>query len=107
MVGATELDRIKFRTLHQFPAKTMSSRRRGHGKRSDVSPSRPDVSEQTGFNVASRGFNMKILETERPSDKLVLIKKVVVAVDLTKHSEATAHYAAGSSRVERVAKQES
>src|SRR5260370_34975730 len=37
---------------------------------------------------------MNILETERSSDKLVSIKKVVVAVDLTKHSEATAHYAA-------------
>ena len=36
----------------------------------------------------------KILETEISSDELVLIKKVVVAVDLTKHSEATAHYAA-------------
>jgi hypothetical protein len=35
-VGAAEFDRIKFRTLHQFPAKAMSSRRRGHGKRSDV-----------------------------------------------------------------------
>ena len=37
---------------------------------------------------------MKILEAKRSSDKLVSIKKVVVAVDLTKHSEATAHYAA-------------
>jgi nucleotide-binding universal stress UspA family protein len=50
------------------------------------------------FNVASRGFNMNILETERSSDKLVSIKKVVVAVDLTKHSEATAHYAAQIAR---------
>ena len=37
---------------------------------------------------------MKILEAERLSGKLVSTKKVVVAVDLTKHSEATAHYAA-------------
>jgi nucleotide-binding universal stress UspA family protein len=37
---------------------------------------------------------MKILETERFADKLVSIKRVVVAVDLTKNSEATAHYAA-------------
>lgn len=37
---------------------------------------------------------MKILKTERSSDKLVSIKKVVVAVDLSKHSEATANYAA-------------
>jgi hypothetical protein len=35
-VGAAALDRIKFRTLHQFPAKAMPSRGRGHGKRSDV-----------------------------------------------------------------------
>jgi nucleotide-binding universal stress UspA family protein len=37
---------------------------------------------------------MKILKTERSADKLVSIKKVVVAIDLTRHSEATAHYAA-------------
>jgi hypothetical protein len=35
-IGAASLDRIKFRTLHQFPPKAMPSRRRGHGKRSDV-----------------------------------------------------------------------
>jgi universal stress protein family protein len=48
------------------------------------------------FNTTSRGFNinMKILETERSSTKLVSIKKVIVAIDLTKHSEATTHYAA-------------
>ena len=37
---------------------------------------------------------MKMLEAERLSGKLVSTKKVVVAVDLTKHSDATAHYAA-------------
>jgi len=37
---------------------------------------------------------MKILETEKSADKLVSIKKVVVVVDLTRHPEATAHYAA-------------
>jgi nucleotide-binding universal stress UspA family protein len=37
---------------------------------------------------------MKVLETEKSSHKLVPIKKVLVAVDLTQHSEATARYAA-------------
>jgi nucleotide-binding universal stress UspA family protein len=37
---------------------------------------------------------MKILEVERSADKLVSIKKVVVAVDLINNSDATAHYAA-------------
>jgi nucleotide-binding universal stress UspA family protein len=37
---------------------------------------------------------MKILESERSGDRLVSIKKVVLAVDPTKHSEATTHYAA-------------
>jgi nucleotide-binding universal stress UspA family protein len=37
---------------------------------------------------------MKTLEAERLEDRLVSIRRVVVAVDLTKHSEATAHYAA-------------
>jgi hypothetical protein len=35
-IGAATLDSIKFRTLHQFLATTMPSRRSGHGKRSDV-----------------------------------------------------------------------
>jgi hypothetical protein len=35
-IGAATLDSIKFRTLDQFLAKTMPSRRRGHGKRFDV-----------------------------------------------------------------------
>jgi hypothetical protein len=35
-IGAATLDSVKFRSLHQFLAKTMPSRRRGHGKRSDV-----------------------------------------------------------------------
>jgi nucleotide-binding universal stress UspA family protein len=37
---------------------------------------------------------MKILQAEKLEDKLVSIRRVVVAVDLTKHSEATTHYAA-------------
>jgi nucleotide-binding universal stress UspA family protein len=37
---------------------------------------------------------MKTLEAEKFEDKLVSIQRVVVAVDLTKHSVATAHYAA-------------
>jgi nucleotide-binding universal stress UspA family protein len=37
---------------------------------------------------------MKTLEAETLADKLVLIQKVVVAVDLTTHSETTAYYAA-------------
>jgi nucleotide-binding universal stress UspA family protein len=37
---------------------------------------------------------MKTLEAETLADKLVSIQKVVVAVDLTTHSEATACYAA-------------
>ena len=46
------------------------------------------------FNAASRGLNMKIFESERSGDRLVSVKKVVLAVDATKHSEATTHYAA-------------
>jgi universal stress protein A len=37
---------------------------------------------------------MKTNETETPSKKLLSIQRVVVAVDLTKHSEATVQYAA-------------
>ena len=37
---------------------------------------------------------MKTLEAEKLENKLVSIRRVIVAVDLTKHSEATAHYAA-------------
>src|SRR5258708_32793728 len=37
---------------------------------------------------------MKTLEAEKLEDKLASIRRVIVAVDLTKHSEATAHYAA-------------
>ena len=38
---------------------------------------------------------MKILEAERLAHQIVAIKKVLVAVDLSHHSEATAVYAAG------------
>jgi nucleotide-binding universal stress UspA family protein len=41
---------------------------------------------------------MKTSEAEKLEDKLVSIQRVVVAVDLTKHSEATAHYAAEIAR---------
>jgi universal stress protein A len=41
---------------------------------------------------------MKALEPDRSAHKLVSIKKVLVAVDLTKHSEATADYAAQIAR---------
>jgi nucleotide-binding universal stress UspA family protein len=37
---------------------------------------------------------MKAIEAETPSKKLLSIERVVVAVDLTKHSEATVQYAA-------------
>lgn len=37
---------------------------------------------------------MKTLEAEKLENKLISIQRVVVAVDLTKHSEATARYAA-------------
>ena len=37
---------------------------------------------------------MKTLEAKKPENKLVSIQKIVVAVDLTKHSEATVQYAA-------------
>jgi nucleotide-binding universal stress UspA family protein len=37
---------------------------------------------------------MKTLETEQSKDQLISIQKIVVAVDLSKHSEATTHYAA-------------
>lgn len=57
-----------------------------------ISSSRSE--EPIASKVASRGLNMEILETERSSNKLVTIKRVVVAVDLTTHSEATARYAA-------------
>ena len=46
------------------------------------------------FSATSRGLNMKIFESERSGDRLASIKKVVLAVDATKHSEATTHYAA-------------
>jgi hypothetical protein len=36
---------------------------------------------------------MKTLEAEKFEDKLVSIQRVVAAVDLTKHSVATAQYA--------------
>jgi len=36
---------------------------------------------------------MRTLEAEEIENKLVSIQRVVVAVDLTKHSEATAHFA--------------
>jgi hypothetical protein len=35
-IGAATLQGVKFRTLHQLPAKAMPSRRRSHGKRSNV-----------------------------------------------------------------------
>jgi universal stress protein A len=41
------------------------------------------------------GVNVKTLETERFAQQIVSIKKVLVAVDLSHHSEATAFYAAG------------
>jgi universal stress protein F len=37
---------------------------------------------------------MRTLEAQKPENKLVSIQKIVVAVDLTKHSEATSIYAA-------------
>jgi|ERR1700736_1933168 nucleotide-binding universal stress UspA family protein len=37
---------------------------------------------------------MKTLETEKPKEKLISIRKIVVAVDLSEHSEATTRYAA-------------
>jgi nucleotide-binding universal stress UspA family protein len=37
---------------------------------------------------------MKTIEAETPTKKLLSIRRVVVAVDLSKHSEATARYAA-------------
>jgi hypothetical protein len=51
-IGAAALDRIKFRTLHQFLAKATSSRGRGHSKRSDVQPSGPNVPKQTAQDLA-------------------------------------------------------
>jgi nucleotide-binding universal stress UspA family protein len=39
--------------------------------------------------------NVKILETDTLADQIVSIKKVLVAVDLSHHSGATASYAAG------------
>jgi nucleotide-binding universal stress UspA family protein len=41
------------------------------------------------------GVNVKISKAERVAQQLVSIKKVLVAVDLSHHSEATALYAAG------------
>ena len=35
-IGAAALNRIEFRTLHQLPAKAMTSHRRSHGERSHV-----------------------------------------------------------------------
>jgi nucleotide-binding universal stress UspA family protein len=39
-------------------------------------------------------FPMKTLEAEKLGEKLLSIQRVIVAVDLTEHSVATAHYAA-------------
>jgi nucleotide-binding universal stress UspA family protein len=39
-------------------------------------------------------FPMKTLEAEKLEEKLLSIQRVIVAVDLTEHSVATAHYAA-------------
>jgi recombinational DNA repair protein RecR len=37
---------------------------------------------------------MQILEPQKLEDKLLSIQEIIVAVDLTEHSLATAHYAA-------------
>jgi hypothetical protein len=47
MHGTTALERIVLRTLHQFLAKAMPSHGRGHGKPSNVKPSRLNISEQS------------------------------------------------------------
>ena len=41
---------------------------------------------------------MRTLEAEKPENKLASIQRIVVAVDLTKHSEATVQYAAKIAR---------
>jgi hypothetical protein len=45
-IGAATLNRVKFRTHHQFLTKATPSHSRSHGKRSDVQPSPPNISEQ-------------------------------------------------------------
>jgi universal stress protein A len=47
------------------------------------------------INNIKSGVNVKILEAERVAHQIASIKKVLVAVDLSHHSEATALYAAG------------
>ena len=46
-IGAASLDRIKFRTLHQFPPKAMPWHRCGYRKGFDMQPSCPNISEQS------------------------------------------------------------
>jgi hypothetical protein len=46
-IGAAALDRIEFRTLHQFLSKALSSHWHGHREDSHVQPSTPNISEQT------------------------------------------------------------
>jgi nucleotide-binding universal stress UspA family protein len=37
---------------------------------------------------------MQTLETQKLEDKLLSVQRIIVAIDLTEHSAATAHYAA-------------
>src|ERR1700675_3799580 len=62
-IGATALDRIIFRTLHQFLAKAMPSHRRCYRKRSHVQPSRPNISEQSAQYLT-------IFVPEKESDRI-------------------------------------
>jgi nucleotide-binding universal stress UspA family protein len=45
-------------------------------------------------SAKNRIFSMETLEAQKLEDKLLSIQRIIVAVDLTKHSVATAHYAA-------------
>src|ERR1700760_5005886 len=62
-IGTAAFDRIVFRTLHQFLAKTTPSHRGGHRKRPYLQPSRPDISEQATQYLA-------IFIPEKESDRI-------------------------------------
>jgi nucleotide-binding universal stress UspA family protein len=47
------------------------------------------------INKTKAGVIVQILEAERVAQQIVSIKKILVAVDLSRHSEDTAVYAAG------------
>jgi hypothetical protein len=62
-ICAAAFDRVGFGTLHQFPAKALSSHRHGHREDSHVQPSSPNISEQTAQYLA-------VFILEKESDRI-------------------------------------